>query len=58
MSPVLATIPEDVARKVADDIATYGRGCVVFDREGRARFVPSYAVIEPMDAEPERRTFE
>lgn len=47
---MLATVPEDAARKVAEDIRTYGHGYIRIDREGRAEHVPSYLVIEPAPA--------
>ena len=45
MSPVLATLDIETARKVADDIRDYGHGYVRFDGEGRAHYVPPYAVL-------------
>ncbi len=53
VSTVLATVPDDVARKVADDVRTYGRGYIRIDAEGRAQHVPSYLVLDPAP-EPQR----
>lgn len=51
MSAVLATVPDDTARKVADDIRDHGHGYIRIDREGRAEHVPSYMVGETAPAE-------
>lgn len=51
MNAVLATVPDEAARKVADDIRDYGHGYIRIDREGRAHHVPAYAVV----AEPAER---
>jgi hypothetical protein len=37
---MLATMNEDTARRVAEDIRAMGYGYVRFDREGRAEHVP------------------
>lgn len=59
MSPVLATVPEDAARKVAADIRDHGHGYIRVDREGRAEHVPAYAVVEALAVERgERRMHE
>lgn len=44
---MLATLPEETAKLVAEDIGITGRGYVCFDREGRARHVPSCHVLDP-----------
>ena len=46
MNEVLAMLDDETARQVANDIRTYGHGYVRFDREGRATFVPAYAVVQ------------
>lgn len=46
MTAVLTTVPEDAARKVAEDIRDYGHGYIRIDREGRAEHVPSYLVSD------------
>lgn len=57
---MLATVPDEHARKVADDVATYGHGYIRIDAEGRATHVPPYLVLDPVPAEPlgERRMHE
>jgi hypothetical protein len=57
---MLATVPDETARKVADDVRTYGHGYIRIDAEGRATHVPPYLVIDPAHEPPrgERRTFE
>lgn len=45
MSPVLATLDDDTARKVADDIRNYGHGYVRFDAQGKAHYVPPYTLL-------------
>lgn len=56
---MLATVPEDAARKVAADIRDYGHGYIRVDREGRAEHVPAYAVVEAVAVERgERRMHE
>jgi hypothetical protein len=52
VSAVLATIPEETARKVADDIRDFGHGYLRIDHEGRAEYVPSYLVVDPAREEP------
>lgn len=42
---MLATLDDETARRVADDIRTYGHGYVRFDAEGRAHYVAPYAVL-------------
>lgn len=44
----MATIPDEQARKVAEDVATYGHGYFRIDAQGRATHVPSYLVLEPV----------
>lgn len=57
---MLATLPDDAARKVADDVRDYGHGYIRIDRAGRAEHVPSYLVLDPVPAERrgERRAHE
>lgn len=57
---MLATLPEETARLVAEDIGITGRGYVCFDREGRARHVPACRVVDPAPAREggERRMHE
>jgi hypothetical protein len=50
VSTVLATVPDDVAREVAEDIRSYGHGYIRIDAEGRARHVPCYLVADPAPA--------
>lgn len=40
MTAMQTTLPDDVAAKVAADVAEYGEGYVRIDREGRAEHVP------------------
>jgi hypothetical protein len=47
VSTVLATVPDDVAREVADDIRRHGHGYIRIDAEGRAEHVPPYLVVDP-----------
>lgn len=48
---MLATIPEDAARKVADDIRLLGNGYIRVTSDGRAEHVPARDVmIRPMTA--------
>lgn len=59
VSTVLATLPDDVARKVAEDRLTYGEGYVRIDAEGRAHHVPAYLFVRPeRDDRAERRMHE
>lgn len=59
MTAMLATVPEDTARKVADDVRDYGHGYIRIDAEGRATHVPSCLVLEPArDERGERRMHE
>lgn len=59
MSGMLATVPDDTARKVADDVRTYGHGYLRIDAEGRATHVPSHLVLDPVrDDRGERRMHE
>lgn len=45
MNPVLATLDDETARRVARDIADYGHGYVRFDSESRAHYVEPYTVL-------------
>jgi hypothetical protein len=60
VSTVLATLPDDVARKAVDDIRHRGAAYIRIDREGRAHHVPCYLVVDSAPAVDlgERRTFE
>jgi hypothetical protein len=49
---MLATVPDETARKVADDVRTFGAGYIRIDAEGRATHVPSYLVLDPAHEEP------
>ncbi len=49
---MLATVPEEQARKVADDVRDYGHGYIRIDAEGNATHVPSYLVLDPAPPEP------
>lgn len=50
VSTVLATLPDDVARKVVDDVRAHGAGYVRIDAEGRAHYVPCDLVVDPAPA--------
>jgi len=60
VSAMLATVPEEQARKVAEDVRNFGHGYIRIDADGRATHVPSYLVLDPATEEPrgDRRTFE
>lgn len=45
VSPVLATLDDETARRVAEDIRDYGHGYVRFDRDGQAHHQPSCTVL-------------
>jgi len=57
MSTVLATVPDDVARKVAEDVSTFGDAYIRIDADGRAHHVP-YRMPAPVVAQGERRMHE
>lgn len=42
---MLATLNEDTARRVAEDVRDFGAGYIRIDHEGRATHVPSYCVV-------------
>lgn len=42
---MLATLSEQTAHKVAEDIRDFGHGYVRIDRDGRAEHIPPYTVI-------------
>jgi hypothetical protein len=47
---MLATISEETARRVADDVRRFGHGYLRVDREGRIEYVPGYLVVDPAPA--------
>lgn len=42
VSAMLTTIPDETARKVADDIRAHGHGYLRVDRTGRVEHVPAF----------------
>lgn len=59
VQPVMATLPQDTAERVAADIRDFGEGYVRFDREGRAHHVPPpWAATAPSVSERRSRMHE
>lgn len=60
MSAMLASIPDEMALKVAEDVRDFGHGYLRVDARGRVTHVPSYLVLDPPVSEPrgERRMHE
>jgi hypothetical protein len=59
--PMLATVDERTAERVARDVRDFGHGYIRVDREGRTEHVPADAVVVTgIDGRDraERRTFE
>lgn len=56
---MLATLDDETARRVDEDVRDYGHGYIRIDREGRASHVPAYAVVHvEQDRRGERRMHE
>jgi hypothetical protein len=50
---MLATISEETAQRVAEDVRDFGHGYLRVDREGRIEHVPAPVLVSPRP--PERR---